>query len=72
MVVPVVVIDVAVRVPVLDAVGVAMRMRMSVVGRGAAGPFGHTASFGLNVGKTRQTLRSQGDHDGSHAQENDS
>jgi hypothetical protein len=36
-----------------DSVGMAMRVRMRVVGRVVAVPFGHAALFGPNVGKTR-------------------
>jgi hypothetical protein len=53
MVVPVVVVDVAVRVPVLDAVrmGVNVRMRVAlVVGFGLVG---HDAKFGPKMGKAR-------------------
>jgi hypothetical protein len=54
--VPVIVIDVTVRVPVHDPVGVAMRVRVRVVAVcGTAGLFGHDALFGPNLGKTRVT-----------------
>lgn len=51
MLVPVVVVDVTVRVPVHDAVGMAVGVRMRVVGFAGFGPFRHRARFGPNVGK---------------------
>jgi hypothetical protein len=51
MLVPVIVIDVPVRVPVHDAVGMAVGVRMRVVGFAGVWPFRHDARFGPNVGK---------------------
>ena len=51
MLVPVIVVDVPVRVPVHDAVGMAMGVRMRVVGFAGFWPFRHDARFGPNVGK---------------------
>ena len=53
MVVPVIVFDVPVRVPVHDPVGMAMGVRVRVVGFAGLGPFRHGARFGPNVGKAR-------------------
>jgi hypothetical protein len=53
MVVFVVVVGVAVRVPVEDPVQVAMRMGVRIVGRLGFGPFAHAARFGKNMGKAR-------------------
>jgi hypothetical protein len=52
VIVPMVVVDVAVRVPVQDAVQVGVRVRVGILGR-PVGPFGHSARFGPNVGKAR-------------------
>jgi hypothetical protein len=41
MIVPVIVVDVAVRVAVHDAVGVGVCMRVGVAGRAGFGPFRH-------------------------------
>ena len=50
---PVVVVDVAVRVPVHDPVGMGVRVRVWIVGRAGFGPFRHGARFGENMGKAR-------------------
>jgi hypothetical protein len=55
VVVPVVVVDVAVCVPVHDAVGMGVRVRVVVAGLAGFGPFRHTVRFGPNVGKARLT-----------------
>jgi hypothetical protein len=51
--VPMVVVDVPVRVPVHDAVGMTVRVRMRVVGVAGFWPFRHAARFGSNLGKAR-------------------
>ena len=51
--VPMVVVDVTVRVPVQDPVEMGVRVRVGVVGRAGVGPFRHAARFGPNVGKAR-------------------
>ena len=53
MVVAVVVVDVAVRMPMLDAVGVAVDVRMSVALFVGFGLVGHDAKFGPQMGKAR-------------------
>jgi hypothetical protein len=53
MIVPVVVVDVAVRVAVLDAVGMGVDVRMSVALVVGFGLVGHDAKFGPKMGKAR-------------------
>jgi hypothetical protein len=58
MIVFVVVVGVAVRVPVEDPIQMAVRVRMGIVGfvgRAGFGPFAHAVRFGPNVGKARKT-----------------
>ncbi|GEM_PF-6014816 len=51
VVVPVVVVDVAVRVPVLDAVGMGVHVRVGVDLFVGFRPVGHGARFGSKMGK---------------------
>jgi hypothetical protein len=54
--VPMVVVDVTVRVPVHDPVGVGVGVRVRIAGRAGFGPFRHAVRFGPIVGKARLTV----------------
>jgi hypothetical protein len=51
--VPVIVVDVPVRVPMHDAVGMTVEVRMRVIGIAGFWAFRHDARFGPNLGKAR-------------------